>query len=583
MEKAIKKPTQEEIEEYPLLGFMRNGRLTGKKLAEYVPVLIMTNFASLILSSCDGIILGNLVGSEALASVSIFSPVSTFVTLLSVLSASGIATALSNSMGESDTDKVDRTKSASNIIMVVCTILTAVIEVPVVYFIISSYGLSDDMSMLVWQYAIGLMISYPPSVVSNVGVYQLQVIGKMKVVMALAAAEGILNILFDIFFIKYMDLGVAGAGYGTAVSCTLRCIATVIIIWKTTDLYRTSAKHASLSEIMSVLRKGLPDTANSLMLAFQNYFMIMIILSVLGESGATVKGVIAFSVSVANVFITSVQSSLRSVASVYNGTEDNYGMHYLMRQCLALVTVLAGILTAVCLIYPKLFYDVYGVSDIPEGGLFMLRLASAQLVFKGLNTIIRVYFSNKNIIAFSTALTIIGNALLPVFTLGISKVFPSSWIWLAYAMTEIVMLAVNLIRYTMEKKKDIEQDEGEVGVLYLSVDPEDADTASTEIGKYADEHDVDKTISDTICECVKEMVSNTVKTQKHASVSIQLLVRFGKESTIYMMLDDGKCVELDDDEDTKQLREEKYSYMESVAKSVKYQYILNMNQSILKF
>ncbi|MBQ1791330.1 MAG: hypothetical protein II008_14220 [Oscillospiraceae bacterium] len=58
--------------------FRRNDSLVHRKLLSYLPFMITTNLATLLLSTVDGVVVGNLVGSEALSAVSIFMPI-TFV------------------------------------------------------------------------------------------------------------------------------------------------------------------------------------------------------------------------------------------------------------------------------------------------------------------------------------------------------------------------------------------------------------------------------------------------------------------------------------------------------------------------
>ena len=52
--------------------FMRTGALTRVKLIEFIPVMILTNMSVFLLSTVDGLVAGNLVSGEALASISFF-------------------------------------------------------------------------------------------------------------------------------------------------------------------------------------------------------------------------------------------------------------------------------------------------------------------------------------------------------------------------------------------------------------------------------------------------------------------------------------------------------------------------------
>lgn len=112
--------------------YRRDGGLTIRKLAEYIPAMIMTNLSVLLLMSVDGLVVGNYCGSDALSSVNIFYPVSLMTGTLSVLAASGIATSISTAMGMNDPDNIDRIRGVSLRIMIILAAAVGVLQIPVV-------------------------------------------------------------------------------------------------------------------------------------------------------------------------------------------------------------------------------------------------------------------------------------------------------------------------------------------------------------------------------------------------------------------------------------------------------------------
>ena len=82
--------------------FKRTDSLVTKKLIAYIPVMIFTNLSTLLLISIDGIVVGNLLGPNALASVNIFYPASILIGVASDWVAGGISIVLSVSMGKND-------------------------------------------------------------------------------------------------------------------------------------------------------------------------------------------------------------------------------------------------------------------------------------------------------------------------------------------------------------------------------------------------------------------------------------------------------------------------------------------------
>ena len=52
---------------------------------------------------------------------------------------------------------------------------------------------------------------------------------------------------------------------------------------------------------------------------------------------------------------------------------------------------------------------------------------------------------------------------------------------------------------------------------------------------------------------------------------------------IFITLDDGRCIALDQYEETRQLITDNYELLRKLAKNVEYQYILNMNYTRFAF
>ena len=561
--------------------FKRNGALTGSKLLEYIPAMILTNLSVLMLLSVDGLVVGNLVGADALSAVNIFYPATTMIGVASVLVASGAGSAISTCMGRNDIDALQHIKSAVRVMMFAAAGIMSIVQIPLVYLIITSYNLSPEMNQTTWLYAIGIMISTPFGLVSTVGVYQLQIVGKMKVLMWLSAMEGIINLVLDLFFVGVLHMGVIGAGFGTACANVVRSTATVIYLTKKTDMYRTNGVKPRMSDIKEVISCGLPEASHSGINALQNYFMMQVILFVFGATGGVIKGVCTFCLSLANVMINGVQGSMRPLAGILIGGEDHEGLRILMRQCIALIVCAVGVLTLVMEIDPGWFYFIHGVKEIPDGGLLSLRFYVVFFVFGGMNSLFRLYLTNRKDTRFSTRLTVFGNATLPGFAFLLSLVFPAPFIWFAYLLTELLILLFNRWRYLRWLRQDAESLDPNTKTLYLTVEPEKAAEASREIYRYAEENGFSGSIANKISLCMEEMVAYAVKSQEKEDIRIQITVRFSGNEALFAMLDDGVCII--DNKDRRDMTVDNYEFIKKLAKSVQYQYILDMNYSVLRF
>ena len=553
--------------------YRRDGGLTERKLREYIPAMMLTNLSTLLLLSVDGIVAGNFVGQDALSCISIFYPVSVLIGFCSVMTASGISTSLSRAMGRNDTQETNRVRGASLRIMILMAVVSSVVQIPLTWFMIKSYGLSQDMYVMTWQYAIAFMLCAPFSLINTVGIYQLQIAGKMKMLMHLSLLEGLSNLVFDLLFTGALHMGIAGTGAGSACACLLRFAATVWYISKKTDLYKGNKEKLTMSDVKEILGCGLPEASYSLILAFQNYFMVKILLGAFGSDGGVIKGVCTFSWSLVNVMINGIQGGMRPLMGLLSGADDRKGLGILLIQGMAVDLVCAGAATALVWIAPTLFYQIHGVDVIPENGLLSLRIFSLYFVFRGLNALLRLYLTNRMDSGYATWLTIAGNAILPFIAFLISVFASAPYIFLSYLLTELIVLAFSFTRYIYLVKKDHKEDETNgYLVLYMTVKPEQAVEASRRLRQFAEENGISEKISYRAALCMEEMVA-------YVKSAVEVLIKFeGKHKALFITLDDGECIGLNDlDKDEEKVIMNNYAVLRKVAKKVEYQYILNMN------
>ena len=611
------------------LKYRRKGSLIMRKLAQYVPVMIITNISMLLIQTVDQVVAGNFIGKEALSSISIFYPVTLVISVFSGPVASGIATYVSNILGKNDMPALAHAKSAGLQIMITVAMVISLIQIPLVLLIISSYGLSDEMSHMVREYAIGIMICTPLGIVSTAGTYMLQISGKMRMLMNLSIIEGVSNLAFDLLFVAAFDMGVAGAGFGTACANFIRCSLTVIYIVKRTDFLKGDGRRATLQDYRDMLSLGLPDAAYMLMLAFQNYFTLRIILHSFGEDGGAIYGLCAFCLSIVNVLLYGIQGGMRPLMGLYTGGDDRQGVKGLIYHGFHYVLIGGGIISASIIIFPSFFYHLNGVRNIPDGGELAVQIYALAFVFRGFNHIIRLYLSNMKDIRFATTLTVLGSATLPLFALLISMMdAPSPYLFFAYLITELIIFTLSMSRYFYLKRLADRNATDDI-VLYMTVNKDEAGDASQYVMDFAREHGIDDRIGYRTALCMEEMTAyaynvdlfarlssridnleedldrikeksdlrlfsptnlafhemiadhrrNLLSQLSHDRViSVDAIIRFkGNDSAILITLDEGAFIALDEKNDLHDLTTDNYELIRKVSRSVEYRYVLNMN------
>ena len=563
--------------------FFLNGDLTRKKLFSFLPALILTNLSTALLISVDSLVAGNMISADALASISFYSPVANIIGAFTAIISTGSATLLSVRVGDVDSDGILRTKKLIANISVIAALIVSLLQIPIVFFIINTYDLSPDMISLMQHYAIGMMIATPFGMISTIGTYQLQVMGKMKVLMGLAITEGITNLALNVFFVCVLDLGVAGTGFGTACANIVRCTCTLIYLFKKTDMYSFRDAHWTSSDLKELIKKGMPDASSIFINATITYVMAHIIILYFGQDGGVIKGVLSFLYSIVFVISSSIQGATRPLVGFLNGIKDRRGIIVLIQQGVNLSVVFVGLLSLIFCVFPEWFFTMQGINDIPEGGILSIRLYAFYFVFTTIDSLFRMYFASAGNPRFSTILTLAGNALVPGVAYVLGKVFAPPYIWLAYLIVESLILIVNLIRYIrmaiIEKKRENDVED----TIYLSVEPEDAYEAASMVQEYAIDIGQTEKIANRARLCMEEMVAYSVKATRARKVRNQIVFHFSEDEIRFIMLDDGECIPFDNDEKETEYMIDNYKLIKRLSKKMKYQYVLDMNYTLLTF
>ncbi len=557
--------------------------LTFSKLLEYLPPMIATNISTLLLITVDGLVAGNFVGEDALAAISIFEPVSIFIGAITCIVATGASAVLSSRIGEVDTERVLQAKKAVKLLTVLTPVLLSLIQVPLVLGIIASYRLSESMMSLVTAYSIGIMISNPFGLISTIGVYELQIMGRMKVLINQALFEGIINLVLDLLFTGVFHMGVAGTGYGTAIAVILRCIVTVKYLYEKTDIYKTGNVKVVFSDVTEIISKGLPEAASMLVMVMQNYIIIRIILQSFGPEGGAIKAVCTFCYSLANVLISSVQGALRPMIGLFNGAENRQGVRSLMKQGIGIVFGLSGLMIILFEAVPSLFYRIHGIKTVPLWGESSLRIFALCIGIQGINTLFRLFFTTRGLQRFSTALTLIGNCAMPLSAYYFSNHCRPPFIFLSYFVAAAIILCVNIIRYITLQLNDMKKEKSDIRRIYLTVQPEDAIDASKMLQRYAIENGYSPELANRARLCMEEMVAYSVQSSKGRKVRNQIMFSFDDEDVLFTMLDDGACIIFDEDKGNQRMITDNYALLKRVSRSMQYQYVLNLNHTMLKF
>ena len=204
-----------------------------------LPMLLGNVFQQLY-NIVDSIIVGKVLGKEALASVGASFPIIFTLIALLIGIGSGFSIVISQFYGAKDVDRVKRSIDTMYIFLFVAGFIISILGI---YFSEDLFTLLQLPKELVLQatvylniYMAGMILFFGFSGTSSI----LRGLGDSRTPLYFLILASILNIVFDLLFVMVFKWGIAGAAWATVIAQGIAFIATLLYLNKTHKIMKFS-------------------------------------------------------------------------------------------------------------------------------------------------------------------------------------------------------------------------------------------------------------------------------------------------------------------------------------------------------
>lgn len=253
---------------------MTKGSIVRQLLAFALPMMLGMLFQQLY-NTVDTIVVGQFVGKEALAAVgSTGNIVNMLVGLFNGLSI-GAGVVISQHYGAHDDDKlseaVQTTMLLTFLLAVIATAVGILIVRPMLYLMNTPDDVFEDAVIYLRIYFAGISGLMVYNMCSGI----LRSVGDSRRPLYFLIFSAICNIIGDLTFVIFFDLGVAGVAYATILSQFLSAALELIVLTRTDASYRIiwaklRIHRDPLKKIFSI---GLPSGIQQAITSFSNVFV----------------------------------------------------------------------------------------------------------------------------------------------------------------------------------------------------------------------------------------------------------------------------------------------------------------------
>lgn len=264
---------------------MTEGAIWKKILFFSIP-LILGNLFQQLYNTVDSIIVGNYIGSNALAAV---GSGGSFINLLigfCVGASAGAGVVISQAYGAQDEERLHKAVHTTVAIAMTAGIVVSiagVILAPVVHNLMGTpVEVYDDAVTYLRVYFGGMFFS----VVYNMTAGILNAVGNSRRSLIYLMIAAFSNIFLDLFFVIVLKMGVVGVALATDISQLLSCVFIIGYLLKTNEVYKLRIREIRFYDnlVSKIIKIGLPTGVQNIVIALSN----VIIQSGINSFGAVV-------------------------------------------------------------------------------------------------------------------------------------------------------------------------------------------------------------------------------------------------------------------------------------------------------
>ncbi len=402
----------------------------------------------------DAIVIGKGVGADALAALSITTPLLCILMSMGILFGVGGSVQMSVCRGTGNQEKANRFFTLSFAALAVIALLLWLGYGCNISALLRLMGANQTLYPYAMAYMKYINLFLPVAVFSNYFAIFVRADGDPNRAMFGVLLGGVVNIVLDIVFVFPLQMGIGGAALASVLGMVIQVLVGLSHFFsRKNQLKFIRPKHVSAS-IRQIIGSGIPSFFNE----FANGFIVLLfniqILKYCGDVALSVYSVISNCVILFNSLFTGVGQAAQPIIATNYGAGE-WGrikkvkrMAFLTIMVLGLLFSLSGILfpMGVCSIFIRL-ND--GIRAIAQKGI---RMYFAAFLPMGINLLASYYLQSVLRVKQSLAISLLRNVFLSgAAILTFPLLFGGNSLWIVMPVVELVVLCLSLLFLAREE------------------------------------------------------------------------------------------------------------------------------------
>ncbi|GAA0791799.1 MATE family efflux transporter [Faecalicatena orotica] len=346
-----------------------------KKLLFFAVPLILGNLFQQLYNTVDSIIVGNYIGSEALAAVGASSSVVNLLIGFCIGASAGAGVVISQFFGARDKEGVRKAVHTTVALSIAAGIVMTIAGVLLTPLILRAMGTPAEVFSQAVTYLQVFFGGIVFSVIYNMAAGILNAVGNSKRSLVYLLIAACSNIVLDLLFVVVLKMGIIGAALATDISQLLSCIFILRFLMRTDEIYKLRFREIRFYDHLlgKILRIGLPTGVQNIVISLSN----VIVQSTVNSFGAVVMAGFAAYIKIDGFNLLPVLS-ISMAATTFTGQNIGAGKLDRVKKCMITSVAMGVVYTVATGILLLAFApQVIGVftknREVVECGVYIMR------------------------------------------------------------------------------------------------------------------------------------------------------------------------------------------------------------------
>lgn len=412
-----------------------------------LPAIIMLLVSSLY-TAVDGIFIARYVGSDALSAINIMLPIDTLSYAVSIMFGTGASAIVGRKLGQGKKQEARENFTLVTLVALLTGIVLSIVLTAFFEPLVMRLGATERLMGYCMQYG---YILFGGSVFTVIQVmYQALFItaGKSRLAMLLTTASGVMNLVLDYVLIVPLQMGMAGAAWGTVAGRILGGVFPLIYFMKDRGMLAFSRPRWDGMVLLKTIGNGSSEMVSNLAIGVTTLLFNLAMIEIAGEDGVAAMTIVLYTQFVYTAVYLGFSTSAAPVISFHYGKENWQYLRKLFRSSIGIISVSTVCMLVASIVFAKPLISLF---TSPQTAVYKMAYSGYMLfiwnfLFAGFNifsSALFTAFSNGAVSAFisflRTLVFVVGAILLLPTLIGLNG------IWLSIPTAEFLTFLVAVV------------------------------------------------------------------------------------------------------------------------------------------